>query len=284
MNRFPLRRWSSFYQHQSKKNALLIDKVSIEDHSKFGHQALAKHGINLEHLEYLKQKSILEKPLERWEQFDWNIDAEIKAFSSRLGICHETFPITDLKQILLSRDLERADAREIENLIEEVLNIILEAPKHVIMEMKETLLEDANIAKIAKSIGFTDLIQRKNPSPEEIATQFSLFIEVLEEIKPKSAFPIIGDLFSAEIVSSHNLISCWPRGWNHPMACLNEIIDVEPRLVKSIGQNSALPTYVVALFDQNKMFISKSVGESPLLATEDAARVALQSFIKLKIV
>ena len=46
----------------------------------------------------------------------------------------------------------------------------------------------------------------------------------MEEIKPKSAFPIIGDLFTAEIVSSHNLISCWPRGWNDPMACLNEII------------------------------------------------------------
>lgn len=60
-------------------------------------------------------------------------------------------------------------------------------------------------------------------------------------------------------------------------------LDVEPRLVKSIGQNSALPTYVVALFDQNKKFISKSVGESPFLAAEDAARVALQSVIKLKI-
>ena len=46
----------------------------------------------------------------------------------------------------------------------------------------------------------------------------------MEEIKPKSAFPIIGDLFTAEIVSSHNLISCWPRGWTHPMACLNQII------------------------------------------------------------
>ena len=46
----------------------------------------------------------------------------------------------------------------------------------------------------------------------------------MEEIKPKSAFPIIGDLFTAEIVSSHNLISCWHRGWNDPIACLNEII------------------------------------------------------------
>jgi len=284
MNRFPLRRWSSFYQHHSKKSAYLVDKVPIEDHPKFGHKALTKQGVSLEHLEYLKQKSILENPLERWEQFDWNIDAEIKAFSSRLGICHETFPISDLKQIILSRGLEREEATEIEKLIEEVLNIILEAPEHVIMEIKESLLEDENIAKIAKSIGFIDLMQRKNPSSEEIATQFSLFIEVMEEIKPKSAFPIIGDLFTAEIVSSHNLISCWPRGWTNPMACLNEIIgDVEPRLVKSIGQNSALPTYVVALFDQNKTFISKSVGESPFLAAEDAARVALQSLIKLKI-
>ena len=57
-----------------------------------------------------------------------------------------------------------------------------------------------------------------------LKTHSSLFIEVMEEIKPKSAFPIIGDLFTAEIVSSHNLISCWPRGWTHPMACLNEII------------------------------------------------------------
>ena len=128
----------------------------------------------MEHLEYLKQKSILENPLERWEQFDWNIDAEIKAFCSRLGICHETFPISDLKQIILSRDLEREGATEIEKLIEEVLNIILEAPEHVIMEIKESLLENENIAKIAKSIGFIDLMQRKNPSSEEIATQFRI--------------------------------------------------------------------------------------------------------------
>ena len=128
----------------------------------------------MEHLEYLKQKSILENPLERWEQFDWNIDAEIRAFSSRLGICHETFPISDLKQIILSRDLEGEEATEIEKLIEEVLNIILDAPEHVIMEIKESLLEDENIAKIAKSIGFIDLMQRKNPSSEEIATQFRI--------------------------------------------------------------------------------------------------------------
>ena len=82
---------------------------------KFGHEALAKQGVNLEHLEYLKQKSILENPLERWEQFDWNLDAEVKAFSSRLGICNETFAVSDLKQTILARDLTREDAKEIEN-------------------------------------------------------------------------------------------------------------------------------------------------------------------------
>ena len=128
----------------------------------------------MEHLEYLKQKSILENPLERWEQFDWNLDAEIKALTSRLGICHETFPISDLKHIILARDLERSDATEIEILVEEVLNIILEAPDNVIMEIKESLLQDENIAKIAKSIGFIDLMQRKNPPAEEIATQFRI--------------------------------------------------------------------------------------------------------------
>jgi len=261
-----------------------VDKLKIEDHPKFGYKALAEQGANLEHLEYLKQKSILEKPLERWEQFDWNIDAEIKSFAARLDICKETFPIDDLKEIILSRDVSRENAKEIETLIEDVLKLILEAPESVILEIKENLLKDDYIAQIARSVGFVDLMQRKNPSTEEIATQFSLFIEIMEEIKPKSAFPIIGDLFTAEIVSSHNLISCWPRGWKNPMECLNEIIgEVEPRLVKSIGQNSGLPTYVVALFDGNKNFISKSVGESPFLASEDAARVALQSFIKLKI-
>ena len=89
-----------------------------------------------------------------------------------MGICNETFPISDIKQIILSRDLEKEDAKEIEKLIEEVLNIILEAPERVIMEIKESLLEDENIAKIAKSIGFIDLMQRKNPSSDEIATQF----------------------------------------------------------------------------------------------------------------
>ena len=89
-----------------------------------------------------------------------------------MGICNETFPISDIKQIILSRDLEREEAKEIEKLIEEVLNIILEAPEHVIMEIKGSLFQDENIAKIAKSIGFIDLMQRKNPSSDEIATQF----------------------------------------------------------------------------------------------------------------
>ena len=55
-----------------------------------------------------------------------------------------------------------------------------------------------------------------------------------------------------------------------------------PDLVKSVGTNSPLPTYVIAIFDENKEFIAQSLGESPQLALEDAARVALQKIIKLK--
>ena len=44
----------------------------------------------LEHLEYLKQKAVLENPLCRWQHFDWNISSEINAFIHRLGVrCSE---------------------------------------------------------------------------------------------------------------------------------------------------------------------------------------------------
>lgn len=42
-----------------------------------------------------------------------------------------------------------------------------------------------------------------------------------------------------------------------------------------------MPTYVVALFDAEKNFIGQSLGESPELALEDAARVVLQKMIRL---
>ena len=129
--------------------------------------------MSLEHLEYLKQKSVLEKPLERWEQFDWNLDAEIVAFTNRMNICNETFPVADLKRVIISRHLGKEDtAGRIDELVENVLNVILDAPDYVLQDIKQTLLEDDNIARIAKSVGFVDLMQRKNPTSEQIATQF----------------------------------------------------------------------------------------------------------------
>jgi len=55
---------------------------------------------------------------------------------------------------------------------------------------------------------------------------------------------------------------------------------IEPRLVKTVGENSALPTYVVAVFDEEKKMLAYSVGESPQLASEDACRVALQKHLQ----
>ena len=47
MNRFPLRRWSSFYQHHSKKSAYLVDKVPIEDHPLVQNTKIINNMINI---------------------------------------------------------------------------------------------------------------------------------------------------------------------------------------------------------------------------------------------
>lgn len=99
---------------------------------------------------------------------------------------------------------------------------------------------------------------------------------------------------------THNILTLWPRGWNEPIECLEEVLNgklchsrpynfinlysenIECRLVKSVGINSPMPTYVIAVFDQDKNYLSHSLGESPYLASLDACRVALQNVLNYR--
>uniref|UniRef100_A0A1I7TYL7 Large ribosomal subunit protein mL44 n=1 Tax=Caenorhabditis tropicalis TaxID=1561998 RepID=A0A1I7TYL7_9PELO len=53
------------------------------------------------------------------------------------------------------------------------------------------------------------------------------------------------------------------------------IVDVEPRVLRSAGENSAEPIFVVAIYADKKRNVGQSAGESLTIAVEMAAREAL---------
>merc|ERR1712106_853680 len=210
----------------------------------------------------MKHKAILERPLKRREQHDWNLDAEIVALGHRIGL--GALNPAEVR-VLLTTD-ELAPSAAIGQLVRSTLD-----------EIAAHITSEAYLAKRAKSVGFGDLVDE-----ESIATKFTFLLEWAFDESSHSA-PAIKHLLLAELFATHNLILLWPRAWSDPVACLDQISPgCIPRLVKSVGENSPLPTYVVAMFDSDKQFLAQSLGESPQLALEDAARVALQMLIKLK--
>lgn len=170
--------------------------------------------------------------------------------------------------------------------LSQAVESVLDAPQVVHNDIVDNLISNSYISKIARHVGFVDLIEETAPSDELIAERFRSVLELLmnDSDVNESVFSLILDLFTAEIQCSHNLVTKWKNGWDNPIHSLEDIINqkVASRLVKSIGENSPMPSYMVALFDSDKQFISKSIGESPEIAAEDAARVALEKFIKLK--
>merc|ERR1712086_838685 len=211
----------------------------------------------------MKHKAILERPLKRREQHDWNLDAEIVALGHRIGL--GALNPAEVR-VLLTTD-ELAPSPAIGQLVRSTLDEILSAPDSVLDEIAAHITSEAYLAKRAKSVGFGDLVD-----DESIATKFTILLEWAFDESSHSA-PAIKHL----LLAAHNLILLWPRAWSDPVACLDQIRPgCIPRLVKSVGENSPLPTYVVAMFDSDKQFLAQSVGESPQLALEDTARVTLQ--------
>lgn len=51
--------------------------------------------------------------------------------------------------------------------------------------------------------------------------------------------------------------------------------DIEPRLLRSSGENSAEPLYVVAIYADKQRVVGQSAGESLTIAVDMAAREAL---------
>ena len=92
----------------------------------------------MEAAEYMKRKAVLEEPLERWEQFDWNLDAEIEAFLYRIG--HTHYVISDVRDIL-SDIVKDTDDTVLATVISECLAAVLEAPDIVHHQILEELLD-----------------------------------------------------------------------------------------------------------------------------------------------
>jgi hypothetical protein len=283
-------RYLAYYKKPAGIHPLSEDVIPIESHHKFGYKQKKR---SLEEIEYIRRKSELEESVQRWKMADWNLKAEINSFIHRINICENQTQFDQISGLLnyeLNPTIEENKFEKkinFEKFLSLSLDSILDAPSIVKSQLVKDLLDDSYCTKIAKSIGFVDLIQLESPTDEIIGNKFRDILEVLlsekSEIK-ENVESLIKDLFFAEIITCHNLITKWKYGWDYPIQAYQDITNqtITPRLVKSIGQNSPMPTYIVALFDSDKNLISKSIGESPELAAEDAARIALQNIIFLK--
>jgi len=261
-----------YYESPSKKADNII---RLADHPKFGWK---KQPARLEHLEYLQRKSELERDdTERWEVFDWNIDQEIYAFGHRIGVEMTGELYTSIRWFDSDVYLDQSD--KIATIIKEyILDKTAAKSEMAAEEIAAHLARVENVAKTAKALGFHNLLQIKAPSDELIASAFSMFLSEVDSAQ------LVRDLFTAELIGSHNILTLWPRAWENAEQCLEEVLNqsVECRLVKSVGINGPMPTYVIAVFDEEKNFLARSIGESPYLAAMDACRVALQTALNFK--
>ena len=113
-------------------------------------------------MEYLQRKSELERDdTERWELFDWNIDQEIHAFGHRIGVEMTQELYTSIRWFDSSQDLA-FETEKIATIIKEyVLAKTGSKSKMAAQEIGEHLASVENVAKIAKALGFHNLLQLK---------------------------------------------------------------------------------------------------------------------------
>ena len=186
---------------------------------KFGYK---NKTVSLDHLEYLKRKSLLEiDDTERWELFDWNIDNEISAFGNRLNL-EISKSSKNSKIYHVIRDCDQSG--ENSKIIQEILRkYLLERVKNetAAAEISAFLSSEEKISDMAKSLGFVDLLQRKKPKNDEISNCFKTLIS---EISDEQTEEIVKNIFIPEIMVTHNILTLWPRAWENPDQCLEEIL------------------------------------------------------------
>nr|SVE74453.1 EOG090X0DYO [Daphnia barbata] len=237
---------------------------------------------------------------------EWNYDAEIFAFSNRLG---EKFNDSSLRAALTHRSyVERETARLSEigvdsnlllqdnealsveggEMISRFINgylraVFTQVPEELIRAMHDFLTSTSTLHTVAKHIGLGDLMLcAEFPcKPETYVKSFKAIVAALAESSGEECARIfVQDLVVTQLYGQ-DVNELWnpadPVGNLTAILKREEKAEPEFRLIRQAGSNSILAVYYVGVYS-DKNFIAEGAGESLEIAKDMAAREALKHF------
>lgn len=249
------------------------------------------------------------KPVPRSDFIEWNYDAELYAFGVRLK---EKFTPSLLQQAFVDRSYivqeemkQRAVGIETpvlqltdnSNLVQKgdelltefiitYLNVSLpKFPREGVKAVYNHLVSEEVLAKVSSHLGTKELIlaAKYPPPPAVLVKSLKAVIGALFESSGEArAFEFIRDFIITQL-NQVDINEFWTI--EDPVELMKEICkdkklgEPEPRLISEIGRNTLLAAYQVGFYC-NKQMIGAGFGEDITIATEQAAKNALQRFFR----
>ncbi|XP_075224653.1 mitochondrial ribosomal protein L44 [Lycorma delicatula] len=256
-------------------------------------------------LKHKKDKMGPEPPIHRSALVEWNYNAELFAFSSRLS---EDFDSSLLQQAFTTREyvineiekqrsvgiedpqLKLIDNREMITSGEKIINAYLprylrlvfpKLPEEGIYAIQLHLTSEEILSYIGSNIGIGDLILTPEIPPTQ-STLAKVFKAVIASLAESSGLDranlFVRDFIMTQLIGK-NINDLWEI--DDPLKLLSDILErdgrksFEPRLIGEAGRNTILAAYQVGLYVDKKL-IGIGFGESIAAAKEMAARDVLQ--------
>ncbi|KAK9753147.1 hypothetical protein QE152_g3579 [Popillia japonica] len=231
------------------------------------------------------------KPEPRSSYLEWNYDAEIFAFSKRLG---EVFKEDVLRQALTHRSYslkqEEQDGIQTDDnsaLIEKGYNLITsylkeefakKYPDVLVGVLYDHLITTEMLAHVATHIGLKDIILCAD-FPVEATTLANTFASIVAALEISSgkerAEKFINDILVVQL-NGKDVYDLWKL--NDAFGYLKTMLkdkDIEPRLCNQSGASTILANYQVGLYS-NKQLLGIGFGETINIAKHTAALDAIQ--------
>lgn len=248
-------------------------------------------------------------PVQRRSNFsDWNFEAELKAFGSRLGEVfnpsllstaltmksHVMAEIETQKQLGIenvqldlqsNEKLAEEGGKLIEKTIVSWLRTALPAfPEEGIASLADYLTSEDMLANVSFHIGTKELVLLEDypPSAAVLAQVFKAIIGALAETNETRAKKLILDLVATQLAGK-DVNQIWDV--KNPMGVLANILEnegkgePESRLLWRAGPKTILACYHVGIYSDREL-IGQSPGETVDIAEEMAARDALRNIFK----
>ncbi|XP_060583025.1 large ribosomal subunit protein mL44-like [Ruditapes philippinarum] len=240
----------------------------------------------------------------------WSHDAEIFAFSQRLG---ENFDENLLKEAFVQRSYVEQEAKKQKDLgldteIDLRDNVELsekgqklasrfikaylrysypQAFEEKICAIHDFLMSNETLLHVGTNLGLRELMQTAEYPPEDdnyITTLLAVIGALLESQGERTAEMFVLDFIISQLIGT-DINEIWRV--DNPMGILAKLLkesgrgEPESRLLWTSSKNSLMPVYHVGIYSDKKL-IGKSPGESSVIAEELAAKEALKHFMKME--